>query len=92
MEELFWQRVKGLLAKKDIKQVDLCNETGINVGTFKGWLNKNRYPDLDAAVKIASYLDTTVEYLVTGLQGSVDKLKDYKMAIYNIKLALENID
>lgn len=62
----FWERVVTLLESKDIARKELANHAGFDVSNIgKGIANGNS-PSAETAVKIAKYLDTTVEFLVTG--------------------------
>lgn len=62
----FWNRVKELMKEQKINQESLCSSINISIGTMRGWITHSRLPDAEQAVKIASALGTTVEYLVTG--------------------------
>ena len=80
----FWQRVKILVKNKNIKQEAVCAETGISLGTLRGWITHSRFPDAEQAVRIARSLGTTVEYLVTGKEPQKEtKIPDDLQAIIN---------
>lgn len=64
---MFWNKVKELLDLKNLTQKELSALTGINLGTLKNQICRNVIPDAVSAVKIAQALNTTVEYLVTGI-------------------------
>lgn len=64
---MFWNNVKELLDLKNLTQKELSALTGINLGTLKNQICRNVIPDAESAVKIAKALNTTVEYLVTGI-------------------------
>jgi transcriptional regulator with XRE-family HTH domain len=70
---MFWSNVKQLLAAKKILQKDFAEDIGYNVATLKNQMTRNISPDVDTAVKIAQYLNTTVEYLATGIQPELSK-------------------
>jgi transcriptional regulator with XRE-family HTH domain len=56
---------QGLIVKQ------LAAKTGINIHTLNHYLSgKKSMPPADVAVKIATALDVTVEYLVTGTMGT----------------------
>lgn len=81
----YWNRVKELLKNKHMTQVDLCQKTGIIIGTMKGWQVNNRLPGSEESVQIAKTLDTTVEYLVTGEEPLLkDKSPELKAAIQSV--------
>ena len=63
----FVNRIDSLLDKKGIKRSDLYNSIeSINSHSFYDWTRRNSIPSADIACKIADFLGTTVEYLVTG--------------------------
>lgn len=67
----YWQRVKDLLKQNEKTQIQLCSDVGICLPTMKSWQSNDRYPGSEESVKIAQYLNTTVEYLVTGKEPAV---------------------
>lgn len=90
MDINFWQRVDNLLEKKDIARKDLASTVGFDVSNIGKGIKENNIPAADTAVKIAQYLETTVEYLVTGkesnlpvlLKADLDKYHKYSRTIY----------
>lgn len=69
----FWRNVKDKLEYEMITQKDLAEKIKISYNTLQSWITKDRLPDAEQAVKIAEYLNTTVEYLVTGNQKKESK-------------------
>lgn len=49
-----------------MSQKDLAVSIGESYNTLQSWINRNRLPNAEQAVKIASSLNTSVEFLVTG--------------------------
>ena len=62
----FVNRIDLLLKQKKEKRQTLADFAGISVQAFTNWSIRGNFPPSDIAVKIAEYLNTTVEYLVTG--------------------------
>ena len=63
----FAENLKELLELKDIEIKELASGTGISKNTIDNYLSGQKsIPNAENAVKIAKYLGTTVEYLVTG--------------------------
>lgn len=62
----FWERVDNLLEQKGINKKTLAAEAGIDASTISKGLKNGGFPSADTAVKIAQYLNTSVEYLSTG--------------------------
>lgn len=67
---MFWDNVKELLDIKNLTQKELSALTGINLGTLKNQICRNVIPEAVEAVKIAQALNTTVEFLVTGIDDN----------------------
>lgn len=60
----FWNRVDQL--KGNIKLSQVAEETGIKYQTLRNQRSENRYPKKEDITKLAIYLKTTEEYLMTG--------------------------
>lgn len=84
---MFWSNVKQLLAAKKILQKDFAEDIGYNVATLKNQMTRNISPDVDTAVKIAQYLNTSVEFLVTGQEQNQYKERYEHLALLVNELA-----
>lgn len=63
----FSENLRELLDFKDIELKELSKGTGISKNTLDNYLSGQKsIPNADNAVKIAQFLNTTVEFLVTG--------------------------
>ena len=62
----FWLRVKDKLDFQDSTQRDLAQNINESYNTLQSWINRDRLPNAEQAVKIAEALNTSVEFLVTG--------------------------
>ena len=69
----FWQNVKILLKNNNLTQKKLAEICNISFGTLQGWIAKSIVPDVFSALKIAKALNTTVEFLVTGIEPEITK-------------------
>ena len=67
---LFWNRVKPLIKEKGLTQASFAEKCGISFGTFQGWIAKSVLPSVVDGYKIADALNTSVEYLVTGIDSN----------------------
>ena len=61
-----YDRIKNLCKTKGISQIELCNICNINLHSHRGRITRNIAPDVFDTLKIARFLGTSVEYLVTG--------------------------
>lgn len=91
----FWERVENLLEQKGINKKTLASEAGIDASNISKGLRNGGSPAADTAVKIAKFLNTTVEYLVTGtdsrLSQSQEKQLDTLLRYSKIIKALDNL-
>ncbi len=62
------ERISVLLARKRMSRNELARRTGINSHTLQGYWKNDRIPRGDDLVRIAQALDTSAEYLITGLE------------------------
>ena len=62
----FWKRVKEKLDYQSCTQKELAAKIDESYNTLQSWINRNRFPNAEQAVKIAAALKTSVEFLVTG--------------------------
>ncbi len=69
----FWNRVKELIKEQNKTQIELCEFCGLNLHAFRNKIALNTNPNVIDAYKIAAYLNTTVEFLVTGKETDVYK-------------------
>ena len=82
----FYERVKRLV--KDNTNTTLrafIESFGINYDSYNGQKRYNNLPRADEAVKIAQALNTTVEYLVTGVDSN-----PYKQRLDELEAKIKN--
>lgn len=63
MEPILYQRIKDLCLKKGISISKLESELGFGNSSIKKW-EKTSSPSVDKIVKVASYFDVSVDYLL----------------------------
>ncbi len=66
----FWRRVDEELEYKGISRTYLAKECGFSLTNIGQGIKLGSTPSAETAVKIAKVLDVSVEYLVTGAEGS----------------------
>lgn len=63
-----------ILDEKGLKNSDVSRGTGISNMTLSDWKRGVSTPKQDKMIKIAKFLDVSVEYLMTGKEPEVDYL------------------
>jgi transcriptional regulator with XRE-family HTH domain len=64
----FWTRLKKDIKAKNTTQEWIANKIGVPFGTFRKWMTRKTYPNIKEGVEIAKLLETSAEYLVTGIE------------------------
>lgn len=72
----FWKRVDDELDFLGKNRTYLANKCDFSLTNFNLGIKRGSCPSADTAVKIASALGVTVEYLVTGSNSSKNKNKN----------------
>ena len=60
-------RLKNEIKAKNTTQEWVAGKIGVPFGTFRKWMTRKTYPNLKEGVEIAKLLETSVEYLATGV-------------------------
>ena len=87
---LFWENVRSELEYKGITQKELAAAIDESYNTVQSWINKDRLPNVEQAVKIARFLDTSVEFLTLGKDSKIkidnsETIKLLEKAIQNLR-------
>jgi transcriptional regulator with XRE-family HTH domain len=67
-------RLKNEIKAKNTTQEWIAGKIGVPLSTFRKWMTRKSYPDIKEGVEIAKLLDTSAEYLVTGV--TIENLND----------------
>ena len=59
-------RIITRLKELGIKQIDLCRKTGLSTTAISQYCTGKRVPDTAALYKIATVLETSMEWIITG--------------------------
>jgi transcriptional regulator with XRE-family HTH domain len=65
----FWIRLKNEIKAKNTTQEWISGKIGVPLSTFRKWMTRRTYPNLKEGVEIAKLLETSAEYLVTGIES-----------------------
>jgi len=63
----FWSRLKNEIKAQNTTQEWIAGKIGVPLSTFRKWMTRKTYPDIREGVGIAKLLETSAEYLVTGV-------------------------
>jgi len=63
---IFWENVKREIKRQNTTHEWVAKNSGISFNTFQGWISKGIYPRVNEAIRIATSLNTSVEYLANG--------------------------
>lgn len=85
----FWLRVRDILDYQNCTQKELAEKINERYNTLQSWINRNRLPNAEQAVKIAKVLNTSVEFLVDGTSRK-DKI-DHSKTINLLEKAIESL-
>jgi transcriptional regulator with XRE-family HTH domain len=64
----FWIRLKNEIKAKNTTQEWISGKIGVPLSTFRKWMTRKTYPNIKEGVEIAKLLETSAEYLVTGIE------------------------
>lgn len=56
-------KLKQILFERKIKQNKMAEDLGINKTTLNNYVNGNTEPDIHTLIKIANYLDVSLDFL-----------------------------
>lgn len=75
----FVERINELLKLKGKSKAEFYKDLNLANNSITAWGVKNQIPSADTALKIAQYLHTSVEYLLTGIESDEYKIKYDKL-------------
>jgi len=61
-------RLKNEIKAKNTTQEWISGKIGVPLSTFRKWMTRKTYPNIKEGVEIAKLLETSAEYLVTGIE------------------------
>jgi transcriptional regulator with XRE-family HTH domain len=83
---VFIERLETLLKEKGVSQKSLAEYIGIRNPSISEWKKEGTIPRADIAIKIAEYLNVSVEYLITGTES------DNSEVIESLRKHLKNME
>ncbi len=83
----FQERLQDLLIENELSRLQLSKKIGISFETLNGYFNKDFYPELSIAIKIADYFACSLQYLM----GLTDKYENTNNNDLPLILNLQNL-
>jgi len=83
-------RLKSEIRAKNTTQEWIAGQIGVPFGTFKKWLTRKTYPNIKEGTEIAKLLETSAEYLVTGI--TPENLNDTEQKLIRAYRKLSSTD
>lgn len=80
----FIDRIEEVLEKKEISKTELSEALNIRRPTLSEWKKNGAIPSADIALKIAKYLNVSVEWLITGEEINDNTISIGKQTIKEI--------
>lgn len=80
----FIDRVEEILERSGISKTELAEVLNIRRPTLSEWKKNGAFPSADIALKIAKYLNVSVEWLITGEETNNNAISLEKETIKEI--------
>jgi transcriptional regulator with XRE-family HTH domain len=78
----FWMRLKNEIKAQNTTQEWVASKIGVPLSTFRKWMTRKTYPDMREGVAIAKLLETSAEYLATGVK--IENLSDTEQKLISV--------
>lgn len=83
----FVKRIDAKLLEKNLKRAALCTDLKLSSTSITDWARRGTVPAGDICIKIADYLNVSVEWLVTGREGEVSNEEKKLLAQWKLLTA-----
>ena len=80
-------RLKNEIKLNNTTQEWVSGKIGVPFGTFRKWMTRKTYPNIKEGVEIAKLLETSAEYLVTGIETEGLNQKERELILAFRKLS-----
>ncbi|MDR0321991.1 MAG: helix-turn-helix domain-containing protein [Treponema sp.] len=86
----FWMRLKNEIKAQNTTHEWIAGKIGVPLSTFRKWMTRKTYPDIREGVEMAKLLETSAEYLVTGVE--IENLSDTEQKLISVYRKLSSAD
>lgn len=73
------KRIEEKMKKQQLNQKDLAAMVGVTESALSRYINGERSPKLDVLANMATALNTTIDYLITGVEEETDFSSMYRL-------------
>ncbi len=84
----FQERLNELLEENNLSRLKLANSIGITSTTINDYFNKNYYPKIDIAIKMAKFFNCSLDYLFGLTEERNNANLNNQEFLYNFNLLL----
>ena len=84
----FQERLSELLEENNLSRLKLANSIGITSTTINDYFNKNYYPKIDIAIKMAKFFNCSLDYLFGLTEERNNANLNNQEFLYNFNLLL----
>ena len=85
----FQERLQSLLVEKNLNRLQLAKAINVTSTTINGYFNKNYYPQIDIAIKIANYFNCSLDFLFGFSNDEINKNTNNKPFMENFNTLLK---
>lgn len=83
----FQKRLQQLLTENELSRLELSKRIGISFETLNGYFNKNFYPEISIAKKIAKYFGCSLDFLM----GLDENFENHDKNTFSFAETLKNL-
>lgn len=85
------QRLRNLRTDKDLRQIDVAQQTGIDQKTLSNYETGKTLPDADSLIKLADFYGVSIDYLVGRTDINIFTNQNVKSELNKIKKIIDAI-
>ena len=86
----FQERLNDLLMENNLSRLQLAKTLNISSTTINGYFNRDYYPQIDIAIKIANYFKCSLDYLFGLDDNEVNTNNNEKTFMDNLNFLLKD--
>lgn len=84
-------RIRALREDRDLRQIDVSRETGIDQKTLSNYETGKTQPDVTALIRLADFFDVSIDYLVGRSDFSIQNSGDLVKELSRVQEEIERV-